>query len=330
MDNFIPRVYIDNTTNETCTFDTIISLNRISIILGEPASGKSYQLEQYEQQNQNSKLIELISLDYEEDITEDIEIVLFDSIDEALSQNESDKLLIKKLIKYIKDSQKINQNVKFILTCRYVEWKENFEDVLKKIDKKLHIYYIKDLTKNDINTLLKQYDVTEDEFWSFIEINYLEQLLKNILMMIHLIKGFNNYKGQKLKYFEIYEQIILSHLTIKTDNERDKRFKKLDTNEILKISSIIATYMVLNRLETINTAQINQFSTELFQLSNTQITGEKLELLLDTALFKGIRENIGFFHKSIKEYLCAYFIIIKQLDIKTIKDIFVNNEGFYE
>ncbi len=330
MDDFIPRYYIDNTTNEKYTFDELISKNNISIILGEPASGKTFQLEEYKKQNNYSKLVELLLIEYEEDITNDIEIVLFDSIDEALSKNDGDKILIKKLLKYIKTSLLINPNVKFIITCRYVEWKEIFEEKLKEIDNEFKIYYIQELSNDDINKLLIQYNINQDEFWNFIEENYLEELLKNILMIIHLIKDFDNYKGQQLKYFEIYEKIIINHLAIKTDNERTKVLDVLSNDEVFKILSLIAIYMTLNRQREINIENILKLGTELYKLDGIEITGEKLKLIFDTSLFNGNIKNTRFFHKSIQEYLSAYFINIKKLDLKTIKNIFAHKEGFYE
>ena len=330
MVEFIERSYIDNTANNKLSFNEIISKNNISIILGEPASGKTYQLEQYKKENSNVNLVELISLEDEEFITKGTEVVLFDSIDEALSKNDSDKLLIKNLLKYIKTSQSINQNIKFIITCRYVEWKEIFEKKLKEIDSEFKIYYIEELSKEDIDKLLIQYNIGQYEFWKFIEENYLEQLLKNILMVINLIEDFDNYKGKKLKYFEVYEKIIVSHLIIKTDNERTKVLDKLTQEEVFKILSIISIYMTLNRQITINIENINQFANELYKLDDIEITGEKLKLIFDTSIFSGNIKNTRFFHKSIQEYLSAYFINVKRLDISTIKNIFSHNEGFYE
>ena len=102
------------------------------------------------------------------------------------------------------------------------------------------------MTLPEINLLLKQKGINQDEFWSFIEENYLEQLLKNIIMVLHLMDNFENYRGKTLKYFEIYEEIIKEHILPKTDNERNKLFAKSSLEEILLISSSLATNMTLN------------------------------------------------------------------------------------
>jgi hypothetical protein len=329
MNSFIQRTYIDNKTNEQLDFEGILSHHNISIILGEPSSGKTYQLEEYNRVNPtDSVFVELIFLD--ETITADTKVILLDSIDEALSKNDSDKALKRTLVKYIRKCRAINPSVKFIITCRYVEWKESFEEALRLIDKELKVFYIEDLTIDNINNLLEQKSIDKKEFWAFIEKNYLENLLKNIMMVLHLIDNFNDYKGKELKYSKIYQEIIETHILAETENERKKQLAKLPPIEILKISSSIAIYMTLNRTRTISIEEINKLANELYILDAIEITGEKLNIVFDTALFSGDREHIRFFHKSIQEYLTAYFINAKQLNISTIQSIFAYEYGFYE
>lgn len=330
MSNFIPRKFKNLKTDEIIDFEQVIQNNSISVILGEPASGKTYQLELYHKQHSNSVFIELMFIDNEDDITKDIELILLDSIDEALSKNESDKLLVRNLTRYIKKCQQINQNVKFIISCRYLEWKEMFESKLEDIDKDITVYSIEELNENDINLLLEQNNIEKDEFWKFIEDNHLKQLLQNILMTIHIINNFKNYNNQELKYFEIYEKIIEEHLLAETENERKEQLKKLSLNHMVQTSSSIATYMTLNRTRTVSIENLNQFANELYLVDGLEIIAEELEIIFDTALFSGTRKNIRFFHKSIQEYLTAYFINFKKLNTSTIKQIFAHDIGFYE
>jgi len=328
--NFIPRKFKNEKSNNSISFDEVVNNSSISIILGEPASGKTFQLEKFNFSNQNSMFIELITIDDEDDIEEDIEIVLLDSIDEALSKNDSDKILVKKLIKYIKRCKVINPNVKFVISCRYVEWKEIFENRLEEIDKEFQVYSIEELSQEDINSLLINNGIDKDEFWNFIKVNYLEQLLKNILMTIHIIENFDKYKDEELKYIDIYKKIIEEHLLAETENERKKQLKEISLEDMVKISSIIAIYMTLNRTRTISIERITQLADEFYLLDGVEITGKKLEIVFDTALFSGNRKNIRFFHKSVQEYLTACFIDLKQLDIETIQKIFAHQLRFYE
>ena len=91
MSEFIPRVYKKENDSILYTFDEIIEQSQISIILGEPASGKTFQLKNFNENSDNSKFVELIFIEDEDDILNTTQYVLIDSIDEALSKNESDK-----------------------------------------------------------------------------------------------------------------------------------------------------------------------------------------------------------------------------------------------
>ena len=330
MKEFIHRLYIVDNDSFSYKFDEIINKSQISVILGEPASGKTYQLKYFDENSDNTKFVELMSIEDEEDILNTTKYILIDSIDEALSQNDNDKTTIRNLLKYIKKSLEINPIVKFVITCRYLEWKEIFEKSLKEIDKDIQIYYIQELSKEDINRLLVDKNILEKDFWDFISQNFLDELLKNVLMIINIIDNFEIYKSKSLKYFEIYDEIIKEHLLAKTENERSKQLSKISFDDMKLISSSLAVYFTLNHNRVIDATDIDKLASELYKINNIDIMGEKLSIVLDSALFSGNRNNIRFFHKSIQEYLCAYFVIEKKLDIKTIKSIFSHNLGFYE
>lgn len=330
MKEFIARLYVKDNDSSFYIFDEIINKSQISIILGEPASGKTYQLKYFDENSDSTKFVELMSIEDEEDISDTTQYILIDSIDEALSKNESDKTTKNNLIKYIKKSLKINLSLKFIITCRYLEWKEIFEKSLKEIDKDIQIYHIQELSKEDINRLLVEKNIEEKDFWDFINQNFLDELLKNVLMIINIIDNFEIYKSKSLKYFEIYDEIIKNHLLAKTENERSKQLSKISFDNMKLISSSLAIYFYLNHNRVIDASDLDKLASELYKINNIDITGEKLSMVLDSALFSGNRSKIRFFHKSIQEYLCAYFVIKKKLDIKTIKDIFSHSLGFYE
>lgn len=330
MSQFISRYYKKEDVVSSFIFDELIQESQISIILGEPASGKTYQLEYFDENMDNTKFVELMFIEDEDEISNTTQYILIDSIDEALSKNDSDKTTIRNLSKYIKKSLEINPSVKFIITCRYLEWKEIFEKGLKEIDDKLQIYHIQELSKEDINKLLAKKSIEEKDFWDFISQNFLEELLKNILMIINIIENFETYKNKSLKYYEIYDEIIKEHLLAKTENERSKQLSKISFENMKLISSTLAIYFTLNHSRVIDASNLDKLASELYKINNIDITGENLSIVLDSALFSGKRNKIRFFHKSIQEYLSAYFVIEKKLDVKTIKSIFSHSLGFYE
>ncbi len=140
VSKFVPRKYQDKKSLEVIDFEDLVQ-NNISIIVGEPASGKTYQLKEFRNSHsKNSRFIELVNIADEENISQDIEFLMLDSIDEALTDSENPKKLQKRLSTLIKDSKEINPELKIVVTCRYLEWKEYFEQELKFIDKDLKIY----------------------------------------------------------------------------------------------------------------------------------------------------------------------------------------------
>jgi len=319
---FIKRKYKDNATHKVISFDEVVQNSRISVILGEPASGKTTQLKEFNKYT-NIELIDLIALDKDDEIKDNIDVALLDSIDEALT-NENSKIFNKKLSQFIKRYP----NKKFIITCRYLEWKNIFEEELKKVDENLTIYSIEKLSDEDINRLLKQNQINQNDFWRFIGRNYLQPLLENIMIVLHLIQEFKSQYHNKtdINYTKIYDNIIEKHITtVGKDREEKEELKKIDTPKRLSIASSLATYLTLNSKLEIDES-FASLSTKLYTIDNHTITPKELELILDTTLFK---QN-SFIHKSIQEYLTAYFINSKELNTKTIQKIFTHPSGFYE
>jgi hypothetical protein len=333
MSDFIKRKFETENIEkkQTVEFENLLK-NNISVILGEPASGKTEQLKQFEKENSDdAHFVELVNIESENNLEsiQNKKYILLDSIDEALRVNNINfKQLQNKLTAYIQKCQKMNSEIKFVITCRQFEWKEYFSDELKKLDKELIVYQILDLEKDDIDELLMQNGINQDEFWKYISDNFLDSLLKNILIVQSIIKNYNEYKTKAITYIDIYIDIIKQQLSIKGKNREDTLSKDL-TNDI-NISSSLATYMILNRKATISIDNLSVLADELYKIDNKSISFDELNVVLSTALFKKDSKEFDFSHTSIKEFLMAYFINEKKLDIKTIKKLFSHELRFYE
>lgn len=331
MCDFIQRRFSDTKENKIITFKDLLK-NNISVILGEPASGKTEQLKQFEKENSDdAHFVELVNIESENnfELILNKKYILLDSIDEALRvKNINSKELQNKLTSYIRKCQKINPEIKFVITCRQFEWKEYFNDELKKLDKELIIYQILDLEKDDINELLRQNKINQDEFWKYISDNFLDSLLKNILIVQSIIKHYNEYKSKIITYIDVYIDIIKQQLSIKGKNREDTLSKDLAKD--INISSSLATYMILNRKATISLDNLSILVDELYKIDNKSISFDELNLVLSTALFRKNGNEFDFSHTTIKEFLMAYFINEKKLYIKTIKELFSHELRFYE
>lgn len=333
MKDFIKRKFETENVEkkQIVEFENLLK-NNISVILGEPASGKTEQLKQFEKENGDDvHFVELVNIETENnlELIQNKKYILLDSIDEALRvNNKNSKLLQNKLTTYIQECQKINSKIKFIITCRQFDWKEYFNDELKKLDKELIVYLILDLEKADIDKLLTQNGINQDEFWKYISDNFLDSLLKNILIVQSIIKNYNEYKTKAITYIDIYINIIKQQLSIKGKDREDTLSK--DLTKDINISSSLATYMILNRKAIISINNLSVLVDELYKIDNKSISFDELNVVLPTALFKTSSNEFDFSHTSIKEFLMAYFINEKELDIKTIKELFSHELRFYE
>jgi len=330
MSNFIERKFKNIKTDEISDFTTIVNNENISIILGEPASGKTYQLKEYSNQHKDSSLfIELVNLEDTLTITSNIDIILIDSIDEALTDFNNPKKLQKKLVEFIQRCKSINPKVKFVITCRFLEWSNIFESSLKDIDKELCVYSILELSTDDINDLLKKKSISQSDFWKFIEENYLESLLKNILVILSIIDKFEEYKTKQITFIDIYNDIAKEYLS-KKGEDREEIASDISTNKLFKIASSLATYITFDRKLFVDSTNLSTLASELYKIDGQDIVVDDSKVILNTALFEKKGNGFSFFHQSIQEYLTADFLANRDLDKDTLKKLLSSEMRFYE
>lgn len=344
--DFIPRKFQNIETYEIVDFLDVIKihvklplggtgfekqhLSTISVVLGEPASGKTHQFQHYKENNKDNVFYKaLINIEDEETIDDSIDIVLLDSIDEALLNYTNPKILQAKLINFIKKIQAKNENIRFVISCRYLEWTEYFENVLKEIDKELRIYSLLEISHDDINKIVNDRAIDSNEFWKFITDNYLNFLLKNILVVLKIIDNFEKYKTQIISYSDVYTDIIKEHLSIK-GNEREEISSTNSLDEFIQIASSLATYMILNRQHSVSTDNLMMLSSELYKIQNKTVSLNDLKIILNTSLFFKKGNRFSIFHKAIQEFLMACFINYQKLDFDTIKKLFSHEFRFYD
>lgn len=327
---FISRKFKDIKTGENKLFEDLLS-NNISVILGEPASGKTYQLRHFKKENsEDAHFVALVNIESEKNLEQikSKKYILLDSIDEALTDYINPKKLQKQLSEYVKNCRSQNPNIKFVFTCRQLEWNDYFKSALEELDKTLAVYQIQDLTKDEINQLLTQAKIKTDEFWEFISKNYLDFLLKNILVVFNIIANYDEYKTKELSFVDIYFDLIKEHLSVKGDDREALNSETL--TRLVNVSSSLATYMLLNRKSFIFIKNPNKLTDELYEIDCKPIATKELKGILNTSLFKKDGDSFSFFHKSVQEFLMAHFINEKKLDIKTIKKLFSHELRFYE
>jgi len=309
-------------------FSRIIKHN-ISVILGEPASGKTFQLKQYEKDNINSHFVELITIDDEIEIEKNIEVILLDSIDEALTDYSNFKKLNSSLLKYIQSCKVVNPQIRFVISCRSHEWKEYFAESLESIEEDIKIYDICPLSDQDITQVLREKGIQEEVFFEFISEKHIKALLENIMIFFHIVNKFDIYRASSLSYIEIYQDLIKEHITKKGDNREEIVWDE-SLEKYIAIASSLATYLMLNRIQNIKLDDLARLADELYIIDSVPVIPSDLYKVLSTNLFKHKGHRIDFYHKSIKEYLAASFIYQKGLSTEELKRLFSHDLSFYE
>jgi hypothetical protein len=148
------------------------------------------------------------------------------------------------------------------------------------------------------------------------------------MIIFHLVENFRKYDDNS-SYTNIYEQIVKEYLT-KVGKDREEINTQKDLNELLLIASSLATYMMLDRIPAIDSNNLAKIASECYKINDKPIVADDLKTILNTALFKKEENKFTFFHKSIQEYLVAYFLANKKLSNKQLKELLASDLRFYE
>ncbi|MCS4301807.1 NACHT domain-containing NTPase [Chryseobacterium sp. BIGb0232] len=272
------------------------------VILGNPGSGKSHELENLSIQlwetretnnkipkfwilknfNSETKFQNLLPSNYK--YISNLVIIL-DGIDEI--HNITD--FTTKLKSFIFENEELikKNNLKFVISCRT----NIYNNHIKNIDG-LDICFLNEIPENlAINFLLNKFglDLTQDSrfsFWKFRDILqtpfYLELLGKHYLKTNEVLLN-------KSKLLETYVEYRLKE-DEKIKYQNDNSYHK---SEILEQSKKIALSMEAMQQSFISTGQ------------SKKICGKSIDLSKNPFLQQNIDENWCFEHKNIQEYLVA-------------------------
>lgn len=276
-------------------------------IFGESGSGKTKLLEEISKKN-NSTFYPLSCFNDEElnMMNKEKKIYLFDSIDEDLNENKMalNKVYLNKLEKIFKKIYKLNTNNKIILTCRNGYIYEYLNSI--KIEKSIKAYELAPLENEDIKKIASNYKISNyEEIIEFLEkIKLKELVVRNIFVLIKIIEKKEEYLSKK-SLTEIYKAILNEFLLIKTDNFTNTISKKKE--EILeKLSIKVSTKYFCKKNE-----------EERLRLKDKELSEEEATDLERLPIYE---------HKSLEEFLIAYFIhkklLLKEMDLKIIENIF--------
>lgn len=310
----------DNNANYVFWKD-IFKISDKIILLGEPATGKTYILKKlYEEHKNNSVFIDLKRFkDKIEDCIniEDIykidesTIYIIDSIDEGIYV--SDITLLVKLEHFLRNKKYV------IMSCREYIWvNENkqtyFNDFIE--------YKLVDVTLNDMQDGL---DVTDKiTLQDYISKYNLKEFLKNIFI-VNEIRQNTISKNLKSDFYSLYwnisKKLLQKNIFEESSNKKDELFKTSNLSVLQDVSCFIAFYTTI---KTQTELSDKEFLYELITLiGKYEISPNQLDMLLESSLFKlNGNKKISFINFDIQDFLCAKYINDKKIDIKKFLDEF--------
>jgi len=103
QNNFIPRKFKNIETNEIVDFEAVVKSSNISVILGEPASGKKEKAKKTAK-SLGVTVVPGTSIISKYENIKNNDIILLDSIDEALLKNKDDDELILDLTTFVDEN----------------------------------------------------------------------------------------------------------------------------------------------------------------------------------------------------------------------------------
>lgn len=265
--------------------------NKLSIITGNNGIGKSYLLEKIREKFDSDKrnVILLKFKDYDKIdtikslISEDIEILLLDGLDE-ININ-----ILNEVLEYIFSID----NKKVIVSSR--------KDFLLKnnlLNIKYNIYEIKPLTEYKIDEILSENNVDKEKFKSIYP------LLKMPRFLIHLIKVKDEINDKKnINKYDLLEMIVNKHFDVLNARANIK----LQINIHKKILQSMALVMMMTGKINLTIEEFVVFlsKTNYLDVKSYVLNKDIIESFLNNQLLMNYGNLIMFENKEIMEFLAA-------------------------
>ncbi len=296
----IPIININ--TKKTIYLDEAISEYENIVLLGMPGSGKTSLFTKYEETNKDiSKKITVKEfIKFKQEIPAATEVLLLDGLDEYRSFEADKNFVVKELAYKLQDIK-----CKKVISCRELDWYGDDTNILKdSLNEKFEVFKIQLLDDELLKKFIELIDNSID-MNDFIEKYSFTGLLKNpqlLNMIIQIYKDSDNNCNNKKEIFEKF--VILSSKELNDNYQK----KDLSNDEIFKYSGYLAFFYMFG--------EINLFDDESLEvIANDEYRLEILKYIVKTKIFK---EEFGFIHRTVAEYLCAKFIVDNKLNSDNI------------
>lgn len=308
--------YVDLTlTDGQKNFDIehLFTENRNVVLLGVPGSGKSFLLKHfYEKHKDECELLQVKQfVKMPVHVKDNTKYFLLDGFDElrcASTEKES------KIYDVVAKLMEVENKCHTLISCREMDWYgDNDDSALEKyLSYPVKKVYIAPLSQEQKNNFANQYLDDVDKATSFkskilnnIEYQEILNVPQTLVMLLDLFREHPD--AVPTRKIELYEKIVKLSLEKKKTNLLEGAYN-LSENEVFKYAGYIAFFNMISDFDEIENDKLLQIS------NNPDYKFECLKSVVELNIFEN-KGHKDFTHRTIAEYLCAYFLFNQKMKI---------------
>ncbi len=303
-----------------------INKYRCLILLGEPGSGKSTELENMYNKSSSSIYVDLRGVNSSADLKDKILVVnndkgdldslsefyiYLDAFDEAVLNY---KDIGDSLLKLLKDFGVNLKKIYLRITCRTGIWLDYLEDEFSKLWCKDEVkkYILCELSNDDIKNSLDAEKIEYEKFYKEAVNKNVYSLMKIPVTLKFLIDEYKVDQSFSNSKKNLYENGCIKLIEEPNKSKRQKLelYDEYDFNDRFNTAKVIAALTILCGTKYISNNVVkgyeNLISSEISDLFS--IYKKNINSILKTAIFKSGSYGYEWTHLSYAEFLAASFI----------------------
>lgn len=312
-EHYIDLTIKDKQNNEVQLSD-IIETHQVSIILGNPGSGKTTLFKHY--QKTSNKNVELLSVQelirLPKDLDKKSDVLLLDGVDEYRIVSQDIFFVANELAYFIEKLLKEKSDLKIILACREMDWSREDNDKLEgRIKQKIGIFYIQPLDLNQQEDFAKLIvGENSNKFLMTFQNNDFLETPHLFRMLAKSWKEDQSFCNSKMDIYKAY----IKYATREFNKIHKQHRILLGEDQILKLLGYLSYFYFF--------CGVDKYEEEFLEdICTDEYPYEQLNQIVKTILFS----NRTFFHKTIAEFTLAYHIVnFKVEKLEEFKMLFID------
>lgn len=308
--------YVDLTLTDgqnDFNIEKIMSENQNVVLLGVPGSGKSVLLQHFYEKHKNECELVLVKqfVKMPVRIKDGAKYFLLDGFDElrcASTEKES------KIYDVVAKLMEVEKKCHTLISCREMDWYGDNDDraLENNLSYPVKKVYIAPLSYEQKIDFADQYLDDVDKATSFkskiLNNREYQEILNVPQTLVMLLDLFRVHPDSvPTRKIELYEKIVKLSLEKKKTNLLEGVYN-LSENEVFKYAGYIAFFYMISDFDEIENDKLLQIS------NNPDYKFECLKSVVELNIFEN-KGHKDFTHRTIAEYLCAYFLFNQKMKI---------------